>query len=220
MSVNSITGGSGAGLAGDNGIARNGDNAFALRNEFLQMMVAQVRNQDPLNPLDGTEYVSQLAQFSTVEGLEYLRMQEQQNSVLLNTMQVLQSAQLVGKQVTVPASTVNFTSDDTLAGRVAMPEGAEGVTLKVYDAAGNVVAEKSWAASSSDTTFEFDLSAGKYRLDVEAVGEDVVGRAATYLQREVERVSLAGDGGDIQLQFAGGGSMSLFNVVEFGNVGV
>src|SRR5690606_5935666 len=92
----------GAGANHTGGVQGNDKDAFALRNEFLQMMVAQVQNQDPLNPLDGTEYVSQLAQFSMVEGLEYMRQQEQQNGVLLNTLQVLQSSQLVGKQVTVP----------------------------------------------------------------------------------------------------------------------
>ena len=43
-----------------------------LRNEFLQMMVAQIQNQDPTNPLDGAQYVTQLAQFSMVEGVEGL----------------------------------------------------------------------------------------------------------------------------------------------------
>ena len=67
-----------------------------LKNEFLQMMVAQINNQDPLNPLDGTEYVSQLAQFSMVEGVENLRVLQQKSLTMQDTEQVLQSTALVG----------------------------------------------------------------------------------------------------------------------------
>ncbi|MGN5184647.1 flagellar hook capping FlgD N-terminal domain-containing protein [Aeromonas veronii] len=51
----------------------NQNSGMQLRNEFLQMMVAQIQNQDPTNPLDGAQYVTQLAQFSMVEGVESLK---------------------------------------------------------------------------------------------------------------------------------------------------
>lgn len=199
------------------GVQGNGTDAFALRNEFLQMMVAQVQNQDPLNPLDGTEYVSQLAQFSMVEGLEYMRQQEQQNGVLLNTLQVLQSSQLVGKEVTVPATGFELSSSQNVAGQVAMPEGAESVTLKIYNSDGQVVAEKTWSADAKDTAFAFDLPAGKYRIEAKAQNEQGSAAATAYLQRTVEKVTLGANGGDIQLQLDGMGQLSLFSVIEFGS---
>lgn len=213
--INNLNG-AGANNTG-NGVQGNGKDAFALRNEFLQMMVAQVQNQDPLNPLDGTEYVSQLAQFSMVEGLEYMRQQEQQNGVLLNTMQVLQSSQLVGKQVTVPVTGLTLDTAQRVEGQVAMPEGAEQITLKIYNEFGAVVAEKTWGAGSPDTAFGFDLPAGKYRLEAKAQQDDKTVAGAAYLHRTVEKVSLSPQSGDIQLQLDGIGALSLFSVVEFGS---
>ncbi|EDM57244.1 flagellar basal body rod modification protein, partial [Vibrio parahaemolyticus AQ3810] len=59
------------------------------------LMVAQIQNQDPLNPLDGTEYVGQLAQFSQVQSTENMSKVMQNSMVLLDNMQVLSTAGLV-----------------------------------------------------------------------------------------------------------------------------
>ncbi|MBO0246704.1 flagellar hook assembly protein FlgD, partial [Vibrio sp. Vb0592] len=65
------------------------------------LMVAQIQNQDPLNPLDGTEYVGQLAQFSQVQSTENMSKVIQNSMVLLDNMQVLSTAGLVGQTVYV-----------------------------------------------------------------------------------------------------------------------
>mgnify|MGYP005675171267 FL=1 len=81
----------------DTGISTNpqdANSATSLQNEFITLMVAQIQNQDPLNPLDGTEYVSQLAQFSQVQSTENMSMLMQNSMVLLDNMQVLSTAGL------------------------------------------------------------------------------------------------------------------------------
>ncbi|MDX9874815.1 MAG: flagellar hook capping FlgD N-terminal domain-containing protein [Spongiibacteraceae bacterium] len=203
-------------MRSSDGIAGNSSDAFALRNEFLQMMVAQVRNQDPLNPLDGAEYVAQLAQFSTVESLEYLRLQERQNGVLLNTLQVLQSAQLVDKQVSVPATAVQLDSAQTLNGHVVFPSDAERVVMQVIDANGHVVAAQDWLNPATDTGFSFNLPAGAYRLAAVAHAGNAERDVVAHVQRTVEKVSLGSSSGDIRLQIEGVGNVSLFDVTEFG----
>ncbi|WP_241519099.1 flagellar hook capping FlgD N-terminal domain-containing protein [Aeromonas salmonicida] len=70
---------------------QNPQGGMQLRNEFLQMMVAQIQNQDPTNPLDGAQYVTQLAQFSMVEGVESLKVLQQKSINMMDTQQVLQS---------------------------------------------------------------------------------------------------------------------------------
>lgn len=62
--------GSGANTTSVTGNPQDANSATSLENEFISLMVAQIQNQDPLNPLDGTEYVSQLAQFSQVQSTE------------------------------------------------------------------------------------------------------------------------------------------------------
>lgn len=61
---------SGANTTSVTGNPQDANSATSLENEFISLMVAQIQNQDPLNPLDGTEYVSQLAQFSQVQSTE------------------------------------------------------------------------------------------------------------------------------------------------------
>ncbi|MGL5505566.1 MAG: flagellar hook capping FlgD N-terminal domain-containing protein, partial [Aeromonas veronii] len=63
----------------------NQNSGMQLRNEFLQMMVAQIQNQDPTNPLDGAQYVAQLAQFSMVEGVEGLKKLQLQSNTKMDT---------------------------------------------------------------------------------------------------------------------------------------
>lgn len=205
-------------LSGD--IASNGDStsAFGLRNEFLTMMVAQVQNQDPLNPLDGTEYVSQLAQFSMVEGVEYLRQGQAEQADLMYTQQVLQSTSLVGKQVLVPSRSLVMNEAGEAEGQLRLPAAAESVTLKVKDLNGNVVEELSWSNADAGE-LDYSLSAlteGTYTLEAEAKTGDSTYSLTPYVSETVERVSLPSSGGDIQLSLSGLGNVSLFSVTEFG----
>lgn len=188
-----------------------------LKNEFLQMMVAQINNQDPLNPLDGTEYVSQLAQFSMVEGVENLRVLQQKSLTMQDTEQVLQSTALVGKEVMAPASTLKLDQPQDVRGQIYLPSAADGVTLQVYDQYGQKVATRQWSSSGQGAlNYELaDLPAGQYSFEVTSTLDGVQSKPQNYVAGEVERVVLPGTG-EIQLQVEGVGAVSLFNVVEFG----
>lgn len=63
-------------------IRANGNDPASLKNEFMSLMIAQIKNQDPTNPLDASEYLGQLAQFSQVESLEAMR-QNQKNQMTM-----------------------------------------------------------------------------------------------------------------------------------------
>ena len=69
MSVDSISGTSGAAAASGSPTTavKAGVDALANENTFLKLFIAQLKNQDPLNPQDGTQFVAQLAQFSNLE---------------------------------------------------------------------------------------------------------------------------------------------------------
>lgn len=217
-SLNSVSGGSLSSSETDAISSNNSTNsAGALQNEFLQMMVAQIQNQDPLNPLDGTQYVSQLAQFSMVEGVENLRVLQQQNLTKMDTQQVLQSTNLVGREVMAPANRISTDKEQSLHGQINLQQTADSVALKVYDQNGNVVATQSWGATPQGTlSYELPvLPAGQYSFEVTASQGDSLLQPQNYIASEVERVTLPGTG-EVQLAVQGVGNVSLFNVVEFG----
>lgn len=205
--------------AGANPLTGNqANNAFGLKNEFLEMMVAQIKNQDPLNPLDGTEYVSQLAQFSMVEGVEGLRAGQAGQAEMLYTQQVLQSTALIGTEVLVPSSGIAAKQGEKPAGVIRVDGAAEEVTLTVKDLNGNVVDKQSWKhTESGDIDFEIpELDEGSYTFDVEVKMGGQVLTGVPLLSRTVEKVTLPEKGSDIQLSIAGMGSVSLFSISEFG----
>lgn len=215
MSVSQVDSSTSSSGSASNSIASN--SAAGLQDEFLQLMVAQINNQDPLNPMDGTQYLSQLAQLSTVEGIQNLNTLQSQGNTLLDTQQVLQSAQLVGKEVSVPVENISLDKAESLEGKVRLTESAQSVTVKVTDINGQVVQTQSLGTQAAgDVAFNLDeLPAGVYKLEVVAANGDDTQNYTPYLNRQVEKVSIPADGSDIQLQVAGVGSLSLFSVSEF-----
>lgn len=107
-------------------------------NRFLALLTAQLKNQDPLNPLDNAQVTSQLAQISTVDGIERLNATLQ---TLLDSSagtQTMQAAALVGRSVLVPGSALTLNQGVGLAG-VELAGPADSVTATIKDANGLVV---------------------------------------------------------------------------------
>ncbi|MCF3095900.1 flagellar hook capping protein [Aeromonas australiensis] len=205
-------------------IASNGQGAQAsqnggmqLRNEFLQMMVAQIQNQDPTNPLDGAQYVAQLAQFSMVEGVEGLKVLQQKSINMMDTQQVLQSTSLIGQEVMVPSKTLKQQQEQPIRGQIDLQGAADQVELRVYDQHGVQVASKSWSErKAGGLDYELPpLPAGEYRFEVKAVAGKAPVGSSHYVASKVDRVALPGTG-EIMLQVAGVGDVPLFSAIQFG----
>ena len=105
------------------------------QDRFLKLLTTQLKNQDPLNPMDNAQMTSQLAQISTVDGIERLNATLQK--LLSNSVdgEVLQAAGLVGHQVMVVGSGLTLT-DAGAAGGVELATAADQVTLTIKDANG------------------------------------------------------------------------------------
>lgn len=193
------------------------NSAAGLQSEFLNLMVAQVQNQDPLNPLDGTQYVSQLAQFSMVEGIENLRVLQQQSLSMDISSHILQSTALVGKEVAAPTSSLTLSKEQNVSGQIALTTAADAVALKVYNSSGKLVATKSWAGSDTGI-LDYDLGtlpAGTYSFVTTATANGSASKPQNYVNAEVNRVTLPGSG-EIQLEVNGVGSVGLANIIGFG----
>ncbi|SNS45840.1 MULTISPECIES: flagellar hook assembly protein FlgD [unclassified Azospirillum] len=183
MSVSGITG-------NDGGQSPAKTQLTADINAFLKLMVAQVRNQDPTKPMDSTQWVAQLAQFSTVE------QQVQSNGKLGDVLTELKSTSeridlsYIGRKVEVEGDEVGL-KDGVLAARYTVPKGAASVGVHIVDADGAVV--RSFSSSSTAGTYDLSwdgknsdgvkLADGTYTVVVDAkdeAGKAVAGTSVTY----------------------------------------
>src|SRR5208337_1899101 len=87
-------------------------------NDFLTLMTAQLQNQDPLSPTDSNQFLAQLSELSTVEGISQMNTTMTNLSTSLLSSQALSSASLVGQSVLTPASSAAFTAGGVLSGAV------------------------------------------------------------------------------------------------------
>jgi flagellar basal-body rod modification protein FlgD len=148
----------------------------ASREDFLNLLVAQLQHQDPLQPMEGTEFVTQLAQFSSVEQLlqinERLGLIEVGQASAVNS----QATALVGRQVTVRADAVQVTEqhveDESAPIRIELDGEAESVTVTITNEFGRVVgtvSAQSLGPGSHELAWNGELpDPGTYRLSVDA----------------------------------------------------
>ncbi|HUL10800.1 MAG TPA: flagellar hook assembly protein FlgD [Methylococcaceae bacterium] len=105
-------------------------------NMFMKLMVAQLQNQNPLNPQDGAQFLSQLAQFSTVTGIQGLQQSFADFASSMTQDQALQAANLVGKNVLVSSGQGILSASGGLNGQITVPSGATNVTVRVVGSNG------------------------------------------------------------------------------------
>jgi len=107
------------------------------KNEFMELLVAQLNNQNPLEPQDNTEFIAQLAQFSTVESLENLNDTAGDMQSDLRSNQALQASSMVGRSVVVPGNEYGFLqSGDLIAGYAELPATSANVSLQIKSSSG------------------------------------------------------------------------------------
>ena len=106
---------------------------------FLKLLVTQLNNQDPLNPLDNAQLTSQLAQMSTVSGIEKLNAAFQSLIAQSGSSQVLQSAALIGRTVLVPGNDLSLQQGAAVPFAVDLPSAADSVKVTITNAAGATV---------------------------------------------------------------------------------
>ena len=113
------------------------------KDDFMKLMLMQLKNQDPLSPLDGTEFASQLAQFGSLEQLtnmnKSLETSINANYQLTQSINNTLTAALIGKEVKIEGSGLTYKGQEEIAIGYNLPSNAESVTIKVYDKFGNIV---------------------------------------------------------------------------------
>uniref|UniRef100_UPI000364EB3C flagellar hook capping FlgD N-terminal domain-containing protein n=1 Tax=Stutzerimonas stutzeri TaxID=316 RepID=UPI000364EB3C len=109
------------------------------KNEFLELLVTQLNNQNPLEPQENGEFIAQLAQFSTVEGVEKLNSSMETMLSGYQSSQALQASSLVGRKVIVPTDKAVVDTSETFKASIVLPTTSSNVAVNVYDSAGTVV---------------------------------------------------------------------------------
>lgn len=189
---------------------------------FLKLLVTQLNNQDPLNPLSNSELTSQLAQMSTVSGIEKLNTTLQSLVDQSGSSQTLQAASLIGRTVLAPGSTI------ALRGGTATPFGldlqgaADTVKVTVADAVGNTVRTIDVGAQPQGTkTLSWDgksdagvtLGDGAYKIGVAAANGSTAVAANTLTYAQVASVAQTFSG--VTLNLGADGTAALSAVKQF-----
>lgn len=116
-----------------------GNSANDLQNNFLTLLIAQLKNQDPTNPMDNSQLTSQLAQISTVSGIEKLNTTLGAISGQLHESQGLQTSALIGHGVMFPGSVILTGNESTTPFGIELFQPADKVTVTISDQNGQVV---------------------------------------------------------------------------------
>lgn len=110
----------------------------ADQNRFMTLLVTQMKNQDPLNPMDNAQVTSQLAQLSTVTGIDKMNTTLESLIGSFQSNQSLQAANMIGHGVLVPGASVALADGKGMLG-VELAEPADKVLVTIRDAAGKLV---------------------------------------------------------------------------------
>jgi flagellar basal-body rod modification protein FlgD len=188
--------------------------------QFLQLMTAQLQNQDPFKPMESGDFLGQIAQFSTVEGIGDLNDAFSGLSQSLVSNQALQAANLVGRRVLAPTGVAALSQGGSISGNVELPAASGEVVVNVYDQAGQVIRRLELGSQAAGpVAFQWDglkndgqfASPGTYFISAEASIDGQFESVETLLASEVRSVTLSNSGG-LLLDLNGIGSLDFSEV--------
>jgi len=118
--------------------AATGSSAANTQDRFLKLLVTQMKNQDPLNPMDNAQVTSQMAQLSTVSGIDKLNVTLQALSDSMTTNQSLQASSMIGHGVLVPGNGIDLTNGSAFGG-FELTQSADRLNITITDKAGALI---------------------------------------------------------------------------------
>lgn len=187
---------------------------------FLTLMTAQLKNQDPLKPLEGTEFISQLAQFGTVSGVQSMQTSLETLASSLRSTQTLNGATMIGRDILASASSFDHTQGGTVSGQIDVPAGTTSLQLRITDSSGAVVREIQLETAEGTQNFTWDglrsdgTQAESDTYDIEAVAgvRGETGSLEVLMAGRVSSVSLDATGTNLSLNTAALGQVSMADV--------
>lgn len=189
--------------------------------QFLKLMTTQLTHQDPNKPMENGDFLAQMAQFSTVEGIGDLNKSFADFSSSVSSGQALQAASLVGKSVMVPAEEGVMSLTKPLSGEAVLTNSTDNLKVSFLDSNGTKVKTLELGRQGSgNVSFEWDgllddgtyVDPGVYKITAEANIDGKNTALQTYVSADVESVSLGKKNEEITLALSGLGQVNLNDV--------
>lgn len=190
----------------------------SMADTFLTLFVAEIENQDPTQPTDPTEYITQIASMAQVVMAEDLSSQMSNNSILMSNLQVMMLGKMIGDDVMVQASTVTVTDGQSITGRVTVSDACTTVDLNFKDSAGNEYTVPLGEQSPGPVDFSIDpadygIPPGDYDISVVTnTGESDV---PIEVEGRITDVRIPLDGSTPVLNVSGVGEVPFITLTEF-----
>ena len=193
------------------------------QSEFLELMLTQMQNQDPLNPMESGDFLSQLAQFGTVNGITELQNSFSTLAEQLQSSQALQASTLVGRSVSLAGNQLPLTAGATTSGSVKLDIPVDSMKVLITDASGQLVRQLSFGPQyAGEIKFDWDglneegaaMPSGQYGISAigNIGGEDI--SFNTLVHASVESVTLA-NGSQPMLNLGSHGTVNISDINEF-----
>lgn len=186
----------------------------AQQTQFLTMLTAQLKNQDPMNPMDNAQVTAQLAALSTVTGINQLNTTL---ASLSNTMSLGSATSLIGAGVLVPSSALNLASGHALGG-VTLAGPADSLSVTVKDASGQTVQTLQLGPQKNAGVLPFTWDGstaagatapdGAYTFTAEAVQSGAISAPVTLGYGKVNAITPGPSGATVNVAGLGGFALS------------
>ena len=191
------------------------------QDEFMKLMTTQIQNQDPFEPMDNGEFLSQIAQFGTVNGITELQESFSGFADSMKSNQALQATNIIGHGVLAETNTGLLTANGIMQGAVELPNYSSNVAVNIYDQSGQLVNRIDLGEQLQGTVpFAWDgmtfggvhASAGQYRMEVEVVEGAQSFIYPTLMYGAVSGLDLGGVGEEMQVDVQGIGQVPFSSI--------
>jgi len=192
------------------------------QSNFLSLIIAQLKNQDPTQPTDPNQFVNELASLSEVSGINGMNTSMSNLASTMQSSQLLGATSLIGHQVLAAATTARLAAGGSVSGAVAAPSGATSITIKVTDSSGALVRTLQVPPQATAlTNFTWDgktssgaaAPAGTYTFSAAATTSGTETSLSPFLASTVDSVTIDPSTQALFLNTSSG-TLSLSNVIQ------
>ena len=193
--------------------------------DFLNLMITQLRNQDPFKPMESGEFLGQLASFGTVDGIRALQDSVAALSGSLTSNQALQAASLLDRDVLFASDAAPLGAEGGVSGAVELRNSATQVVVGIYTTQGELVRRLdlgTQAAGRAEFTWDgLDesgrrMQSGTYAVRAEAISGSMTQAAQVLVRANVDNVTLGSLGEPLTIGIQGLGDVDFSNVRQIG----
>jgi flagellar basal-body rod modification protein FlgD len=221
------TGTTGTGTSGSTSSTSASGNVSLGGTDFLTLMLAQLKNQDPTSPVDSNVFLTQLSELSEVQGITQLNTSFGTLSNSLVGNQAMQASSLLGNTALVPSSTATIaTAGGTVAGAVAVPQTSSSVVVDIADSSGTLVQQINLGAQSTGiANFSWNgkesngntAPAGAYQVTAAVSGVATGTVVPTYISGIIQSVTMGSGTTGMSVNVSGQGAVPLSSVLQISN---